>query len=104
MIVDPTVIPQLLEAGMLVCFGVSWPIDILKTLRTRCTEGKSVGFMSMVFAGYCLGMAAKLTAARQAGQPLEPVFTMYALNALFVAADIVLTVKFARGRGASPTV
>lgn len=96
MTVDPTEIPQLLEAGMLVCFGISWPIDILKTLRTGRTEGKSLGFMSMVFVGYCLGMAAKLIAAGQAARQVEPVFIMYALNALFVAVDIALYVKFTR--------
>ena len=96
MTVDPTVVPQFLEAAMLVCFGISWPIDILKTLRTRVTAGKSLGFMSMVFLGYCLGMSAKFIAASHAGRPLEPVFIMYALNALFVATDIVLTVKFSR--------
>jgi len=82
---------------MLVCFGVSWPIDILKTLRTRVTAGKSVGFMSMVFLGYCLGMAAKLVIASQAGRPVETVFIMYALNAFFVAVDIALYLKYSRG-------
>ena len=97
MTVDPTAIPQFLEAGMLVCFGISWPIDILKTLRTRVTAGKSVAFMSIVFAGYCLGMTAKLSAVWQTGRPLEPVFIMYAVNALLVAVDILLYVKFSRG-------
>ena len=96
MSVEPSAVPQLLEAGMLVCFGVSWPIDILKTLRTRITAGKSVGFMSMVFLGYCLGMTAKLIAAHLAGRSVEPVFIMYALNAFFVAVDIVLYVKYSR--------
>jgi len=98
MTVDPTVVPQFLEAGMLLCFGVSWPIDILKTLRTRVTAGKSLGFMAMVFLGYCLGMAAKFMSARQSARPLEPVFIMYALNAFFVAVDIVLTATFSAVR------
>jgi len=89
-------LPQMLEAGMLVCFGVSWPIDILKTLRTRVTAGKSVGFMSMVFLGYCLGLTAKCILAAQPGRSLEPVTAMYALNAVLVAVDIALYVKFSR--------
>ena len=97
MSVEPSAVPQLLEAGMLVCFGISWPIDILKTLRTRVTAGKSVGFMSMVFLGYCLGMTAKLVAAAGAGRAVETVFIMYALNAVFVAVDIALYVKYSRG-------
>ena len=96
-------VPQLLEAGMLLCFGISWPIDILKTLRTRVTAGKSVGFMSMVLVGYCLGMSAKLISACQADRFVEPVFTMYALNAVFVAADIALYVKYSRAAPGAAT-
>ena len=97
MMIAVTDVPQVLEAGMLVCFGVSWPIDILKTLRTRVTAGKSVAFMSMVLLGYCLGLAAKLILAAQPGRTFEPVTAMYALNAVLVAVDIALYMKFSRG-------
>ena len=37
-------IVHVLEAGMLVCFGISWPFNIAKSLRSRTAKGKSVAF------------------------------------------------------------
>lgn len=85
---------QLLEGGMLVCFGLSWPVDILKTLRTRRTEGKSLGFMTLILAGYLLGFAAKLFRAAQGGQAPEAVIILYVLNAVLILVDIALTLRY----------
>ena len=86
-------IPQVLEAGMLVCFGVAWPVDILKTLRTRQVVGKSVGFMALVLVGYLAGMAAKIVRAPEDAMP-ETVTLLYALNAAMVCLDILLYMRF----------
>jgi hypothetical protein len=83
---------QILEAGMLICFGISWPVDILRTWRVRRTEGKSLAFMFLVLVGYTLGLGSKLARA-QAGEPMEGVSALYVLNALFIIVDIVLTMR-----------
>ena len=93
---------QVLEAGMLVCFGISWPVDILKTLRTHRTEGKSAAFMSLVLTGYLFGMAAKLMRAVQAGIAPETVTVLYALNATLIAVDIALYYRFRAQSPAAP--
>ena len=85
---------QAFEALMLACFGVSWPIDILKTLRARRVEGKSIAFMSLVFVGYVAGTVGKLLLARGTGQGIEPVTALYVLNAMFVAIDIGLCLRY----------
>jgi hypothetical protein len=85
---------QFLEGGMLVCFGVSWPVSILKTLRTRRTEGKSLGFLVLIFVGYLCGIAAKVFRGFAANGCPESVTVLYALNAVFVATDIVLYLRF----------
>ena len=82
------------EAAMLVCFGVSWPVAILKTWRTRRTEGKSLAFLTLVFVGYLAGVASKFFRSAAGGAPLEPVTALYALNALFVATDLALVLRF----------
>lgn len=87
---------QVLEAGMLICFGVSWPVDILKALRTRRTEGKSLAFMVLIFVGYLFGLTAKLVRAAQAQAAPEAVTALYAVNAVFIAVDIALYLKFRR--------
>ena len=35
---------QIFETIMLVCFGLSWPFNITKSLRARTAKGKSVMF------------------------------------------------------------
>lgn len=84
---------QCLEAGMLICFGISWPVDILRTWRVRRTEGKSLAFMVLVLVGYMLGLSAKLVRAAQDGTPPEGVTTLYMLNAVFIVVDIALTMR-----------
>lgn len=85
-----------LEAGMLICFGVSWPVAILKTVRTGRVSGKSLGFLVLVFVGYLCGIAAKLTYAWSQGRPVPWVTALYAVNAGMVAVDAILYVLFSR--------
>ena len=93
-------VAQTLEAGMLLCFGVAWPVDIFKTLRTRHVAGKSVGFMLIVFLGYLSGMAAKFYRAGT-GEPFEAVTWLYALNAVLVAVDILVYLHYRPARKAA---
>ena len=85
---------QTLEAIMLICFGVSWPIDIVNTLRVRHVEGKSFTFMAVIFVGYLCGVAGKFSRVAGAGDWPEGVTWLYAINALLVAADMALYLRF----------
>jgi lipopolysaccharide export LptBFGC system permease protein LptF len=85
---------QFFEGAMLICFGVSWPVAILKTLRTRRTEGKSLAFLVLILVGYLSGIVAKFVRASGGWGNLEAVTTLYALNAIFVATDIFLFLHF----------
>lgn len=87
-------IAQIFEAIMLLCFGVSWPIAIFKTWRAKSVAGKSLGFLVLIFLGYLAGIASKFVRAGGSGKPLEYVTPLYALNALFVAVEIALYLKF----------
>ena len=40
------------ELGMLLCFGVSWPINVVKSYRMRTAKGKSLPFLIAIFVGY----------------------------------------------------
>jgi hypothetical protein len=93
MILADISLAQTLEAGMLICFGIAWPVDIYKTLRTRQVAGKSIGFMLIVLLGYVCGMAAKFYRASQ-GEPPETVTWLYALNSVLVAVDILVYLRF----------
>lgn len=88
--------PQLLETVMLICFGLSWPISIHKSWRTRNVAGKSRVFLSFVFLGYVAGATAKLWRAHILGARPEWVTALYAFNGMLVLVDIILHRKITR--------
>ena len=89
-------IPQLLETVMLICFGISWPVSIHKTWRTRSVDGKSRLFLTFVFMGYMVGVLAKLLRAHLLGVYPEWVTSLYAFNGSLVLVDIVLHRRITR--------
>lgn len=104
---------QLFEAGMLVCFGISWPVAVLRTCRSRRTEGISMAFLLLIFAGYFSGMGAKFVAAMIAApeggfvqlvMALQPVTALYFLNAFFVGMQIMLVLKLRHDHMVRPAV
>lgn len=80
------------EAIMLMCFGVSWPISIAKSLRTGKVEGKSPMFMAIVCFGYLNGVLYK------ALHSFDWIIVLYALNMVLVAVDLSLYFYFTRSR------
>jgi len=75
---------------MLVCFGLSWPVSIVKALRTHQVAGKSPTFMILIMIGYACGIGHKLTS-----NP-DWVTALYALNLLMVAIDLALYYRYSR--------
>ena len=73
---------------MLVCFGVSWPFNIAKSLSSRTAKGKSVAFELLIIAGYLCGLVGKLILGN-----LSYVVFFYITDILMVAADLVLTLR-----------
>lgn len=81
-------IVHVLEAGMLVCFGVSWPFNIVKSLRSRTAKGKSVIYEILVVVGYLFGLAAKIILG-----DVNYVMIFYIVDILMVTTDIFLTFR-----------
>ncbi|PWM32144.1 MAG: hypothetical protein DBX55_01600 [Verrucomicrobia bacterium] len=73
---------------MLVCFGISWPFNIAKSLRSRTAKGKSVAFELLIIAGYLCGLVGKFILGN-----LNYVVFFYIADILMVAADLVLTLR-----------
>jgi hypothetical protein len=76
------------EAGMLVCFGVSWPISIIKALRTKVVDGKSPIFMFIIALGYICGMLHKIF------YNFDQIFLLYVFNFIMVSIDLFLYRKY----------
>ena len=53
------VITDLLEAIMILCFGLSWPISIKKSYTSRTAKGKSLYFEVFIWIGYVFGIVRK---------------------------------------------
>ena len=79
---------QVFEMIMLICFGLSWPFNIAKSLRSRTAKGKSVAFELLIIAGYLCGLVGKLILGN-----LSYVVFFYIADILMVAADLVLTLR-----------
>ena len=79
---------QFFEALMLISFGVSWPIDIKKGLKSRTAKGKSIIFLFCIFVGYIFGISAKFVSGN-----ITYVLFFYILNFIMVSMDIVLSLR-----------
>lgn len=55
-------IAQILEAAMLICFGLSWPINAYKNFKVGTAVGTSWQFILLITMGYVAGIAAKFAA------------------------------------------
>lgn len=53
-------IAEILEAVMLICFGLSWPMNAYKAYKARTAKGTSWQFLTLICAGYVCGIGAKL--------------------------------------------
>ena len=76
------------EAGMLICFGISWPMSIAKSLRTKHVAGKSPLFMGIVAFGYALGILHKVFFN------YDWILWLYVLNFAMVSFDLFLYFRY----------
>ena len=83
---------EILEIIMIVSFGASWPLNVLKSWRARTTKGKSLAFLCLIFFGYIAGIISKLTAESFKWY----VLFFYVLNFIMVSADLLMYVRNAK--------
>ncbi|OPY85945.1 MAG: hypothetical protein A4E71_01834 [Smithella sp. PtaU1.Bin162] len=81
---------SIFEIMMLICFGISWPISIYKSYKSRSTGGKSVVFLYIVSVGYVAGILHKIF------YYYDGVIIFYIFNLLMVLIDTAL---YYRNRG-----
>ena len=83
---------EFLEITMIVSFGASWPLNVIKSYKSRTTKGKSLAFLLLIFFGYIAGIASKFTndAYMQSFSQKWYVLFFYVLNLIMVGADLIL--------------
>ena len=79
---------ELLEAVMLVSFGLSWPISVMKNIRARSAKSMSLGFTLLIIAGYVSGITAKIICGKT-----NYVLAVYIINLLIVSANVAIYIR-----------
>lgn len=91
---------DLLEAFMILCFGLSCPISIRKSWVSRTAKGKSLFFEFFIWLGYIFGILRKIILFRQAdGSPgflFYLAWIFYILNILEITIDMLLYARNVR--------
>ena len=84
--------PEILEIIMILCFGASWPFNVVKSFRARTARGKSLLFLILIEVGYIAGIAAKLVSPAYMAAFGEKWYVLffYVLNFTMVGADVIL--------------
>lgn len=73
---------EILEAVMLVCFGLSWPINAYKNFKAGTAAGASWQFIMLITLGYLAGIAAKFVSGS-----LNWVLVVYFINLACLGAN-----------------
>lgn len=83
---------EILEIVMIVSFGASWPMNVMKSYRSRTTKGKSIVFLCLILFGYVAGICSKLVNENYMAEIEQKWYVLffYVLNFLMVSADLVL--------------
>ena len=76
---------SILETIMLVCFGFSWPLNVIKAYRAKTAKGTSLPFILLIIAGYIAGISAKLITGQ-----INYVLIAYILNLAIVSLNVVV--------------
>ena len=76
---------EILESIMLICFGISWPLSVVKNFRARTARNMSLPFILMIIAGYIAGITAKICSHNY-----SYVLVIYAVNLLAVSTNLVI--------------
>lgn len=86
---------ELLEAMMVISFGLSWPVSIVKSYRSKTAKGKSLIFLLIVEFGYICGVSWKIVEFVKTGAIKYPSY-FYVLNLIMIGIDIILYFRNAK--------
>lgn len=79
---------HLFEAGMLVCFGFSWPLNVVKAYKAGTAKGTSLPFIILIITGYIAGITAKII-----NQQFNYVLAVYFLNLAIVTTNVFVYIR-----------
>lgn len=86
---------EIFEVVMIVSFGASWPLNVIKAYKARTAKGKSLGFLLLILFGYVAGITSKLiNEAYMASFATKwYVLFFYVLNFTMVSLDLIMYIR-----------
>ncbi|MBR6081145.1 MAG: SGNH/GDSL hydrolase family protein [Treponema sp.] len=81
-------VAHLFEAVMLICFGFSWPLNVIKAYRAGTAKGTSLPFIILIITGYIAGITAKFI-----NKQYNYVLAVYFLNLAIVMTNIFVYIR-----------
>lgn len=79
---------QILETIMLLCFGFSWPLNVIKAYKAKTTKGTSLPFIILIITGYVAGITAKILTNQ-----INYVLIAYILNLAIVSINVLVYLR-----------
>lgn len=76
---------EILETVMLICFGASWPVSVIKNIKAKTARSMSLQFILLIIVGYLAGIAGKLINGN-----INYVLVVYLVNLAFVSVNLVV--------------
>ncbi|MDD3238481.1 MAG: hypothetical protein PHW47_00030 [Lachnospira sp.] len=89
-------VANIMEMMMVVCFGISWPLNIAKAWKAKTAKGTSVLFYFFIWIGYVFAFIGKFVMismhSEQAWYVTVPWYVMffYVVNIAMVSCGIVI--------------
>lgn len=78
-------IPEILETFMLICFGFSWPLSVIKNIKAKTSRSMSLPFILLILSGYIAGIVGKII-----NGSISYVLIVYVFNLLSVFLNLVI--------------
>ena len=76
---------SIFETIMLVCFGFSWPMNLIKAYKAKTARGTSLPFILLIITGYIAGITAKIV-----GGHINYVLVAYIINLAIVLMNLAV--------------
>ena len=95
---NPELIAEICEAGMIIFFGISWPLSVYKSWKSRTAKGKSLQFEIFIWIGYIFGITKNFIKFfnGSTGFLFFLAWGFYFLNFIEITIDIFLYFRNAR--------
>ena len=81
-------VAHIFECLMLLCFGFSWPLNVIKAYKAGTTKGTSLAFIFLIISGYVAGIAAKII-----NHQFNYVLAVYFLNLAIVFGNVIVYIR-----------